>query len=349
VSGQTLSRTTITPQVKVKIPKKRQLAYVLLAAVVILALTYVLPPFRNYQLATVGAYLCVTAGLTVLTGLNGQLSLGHGALMATGAYTLAMTQNALAGRGQWTLLVGVAAAIVVTTAVGAVVGLAAARLRGPYLAGLTLAVAVVVPSIASTFDRTFNSDQGLSVAVDPPPLALGYSFPYERWQAWIAWTGALLTMLLLANLVSGRFGRNLKAVRDDEAAARLAGINVARTQVMAFVVSAACAGLGGALFAVLAQSVSPGAFPLTLSLFLLMAIVIGGLGSLTGALWGAVLLVALPAGTHSLTDSIDVSPAVAQRLEGNLPLAIFGVVLILVMLAAPGGIASLGKKLTRKA
>jgi len=344
-----LSRTRVTAPVTVKIPKKRQLAYVLLAAVVILALTYVLPPFRNYQLATVGAYLCVTAGLTVLTGLNGQLSLGHGALMATGAYTLAMTQNALAGKGQWTLLVSVAAAVVVTTAVGAVVGLAAARLRGPYLAGLTLAVAVVVPSITSTFDKTFNSDQGLSVAVDPPPLALGYSFPYERWQAWIAWTGALLTMLLLANLVSGRFGRNLKAVRDDESAARLAGINVARTQVMAFVVSAACAGLGGGLFAVLAQSVSPGAFPLTLSLFLLMAIVIGGLGSLVGAVWGALLLVALPAATHSLTDSIDVSAAVAQRLEGNLPLAIFGIVLILVMLAAPGGIASLGKKLTRKA
>lgn len=349
MSEQTLSKTTVTPRVNVIVPKRRQLLYVLLAAVVILALTYLLPPFRNYQLATVGAYLCVTAGLTVLTGLNGQLSLGHGALMATGAYTLAMTQNALAGRGQWTLLVSVAAAIVVTTAVGAVVGLAAARLRGPYLAGLTLAVAVVVPSITSTFDKTFNSDQGLSVAVDPPPLALGYSFPYERWQAWIAWTGALLTMLLLANLVSGRFGRNLRAVRDDEAAARLAGINVARTQVMAFVVSAACAGLGGALFAVLAQSVSPGAFPLTLSLFLLMAIVIGGLGSLTGAVWGALLLVALPATTHSLTDSIDVSPAVAQRLEGNLPLAIFGIVLILVMLAAPGGIASLGKKLTRRA
>ncbi len=349
MSEQTLSKTKFTPEVTVRIPRKRQLLYVLLAAVVILALTYVLPPFRNYQLATVGAYLCVTAGLTVLTGLNGQLSLGHGALMATGAYTLAMTQNALAGRGQWTLLVSVAAAIVVTTAVGAVVGLAAARLRGPYLAGLTLAVAVVVPSITSTFDKTFNSDQGLSVAVDPPPLALGYSFPYERWQAWIAWTGALLTILLLANLVSGRFGRNLKAVRDDEAAARLAGINVARTQVMAFVVSAACAGLGGGLFAVLAQSVSPGAFPLTLSLFLLMAIVIGGLGSLVGAVWGALLLVALPAATHSLTDSIDVSAAVAQRLEGNLPLAIFGVVLILVMLAAPGGIASLGKKFTRRA
>lgn len=327
--------------------KRWYIAVTLAAAVLVVALTYLLPPFRNYQFATVGAYLCVTAGLTVLTGLNGQLSLGHGALMATGAYTLALTQNALTGRGQWTLAVSTVAAIAVTTAVGAVVGLAAARLRGPYLAGLTLAVAVVVPSITSTFDRTFNSDQGLSVALDPPPLALGATFPYERWQAWLTWTGALLTMLLLANLIRSRYGRNLKAVRDDETAARLAGINVARTQVLAFVVSAACAGLGGALFAVLAQSVSPGAFPLSLSLFLVMAIVIGGLGSLAGALWGAVLLVALPALAHSATDAIDVSPAVAQRLEGNLPLAIFGAVLIVVMLAAPGGIASLGSKATK--
>ncbi|WP_041841472.1 branched-chain amino acid ABC transporter permease [Actinoplanes friuliensis] len=337
----TVAERVTTPRKTETRPRSRYLLWTVIAAVLIVALTYVLPPFRNYQLATVGAYLCVTAGLTVLTGLNGQLSLGHGALMATGAYTVAMVQEQLSGRGQWTLLVSVIAAILVTTVAGGIVGLAAARLRGPYLAGLTLAVAVVVPAITSTFDKTFNSDQGLSVYVDPPPLALGATFPYERWQAWLSWAGALLTMLVLATLVRGRFGRSLRAVRDDEAAARIAGVSVARTQVLAFVVSAACAGLGGALFAVLAQSVSPGAFPLSLSLFLVMAIVIGGLGSLAGAVWGAVLLVALPALTHSVTDSINVSPAVAQRLEGNLPLALFGITLVVVMLAAPGGIASL--------
>jgi branched-chain amino acid transport system permease protein len=335
------SKVAAAPRLPDPPRKHRYLLWTVAAAVLIVALTYVLPPFRNYQLATIGAYLCVTAGLTVLTGLNGQLSLGHGALMATGAYTVALVQEKLAGRGQWTLLIAVLAAIAVATVAGGIVGLAAARLRGPYLAGLTLAVAVLVPAIASTFDKTFNSDQGLSVYVDPPPLALGATFPYERWQAWLAWAGALLTVFLLATLVRGGFGRALRAVRDDEAAARIAGVNVARTQVLAFVVSAACAGLGGALFAVLAQSVSPGAFPLSLSLFLVMAIVIGGLGSLAGAVWGAFLLVALPALTHSVTDSIDVSPAVAQRLEGNLPLALFGVTLIVVMLAAPGGIASL--------
>nr|WP_296069669.1 branched-chain amino acid ABC transporter permease [uncultured Actinoplanes sp.] len=301
-------------------------------AAIIIGLTYALPPFRTYQLATVGAYLCVTAGLTVLTGLNGQLSLGHGALMATGAYTLALWQNKV------NLLVpGIVVAILVTTAVGAVIGLAAARLRGPYLAGLTLAVAVVVPSITSTFDETFNSDQGLPVALNPPPGTI----LVEQWQAWVCWAGALVTVLALAYLTRGRFGRDMRAVRDDETAAKLAGISVARTQVLAFVVSAACAGLAGALFAVLSQSVSPGAFPLTLSLFLLMAIVIGGLGRLAGALIGAVLLVVLPAIAQEIGEA-----AGSQRLEGNLSLTFFGVVLVVVMLAAPGGLAAL--KVPRK-
>ncbi|MEU4425907.1 branched-chain amino acid ABC transporter permease [Actinoplanes sp. NPDC024001] len=302
-------------------------------AAIVLALTYTLPPFRNYQLATVGAYFCVTAGLTVLTGLNGQLSLGHGALMATGAYTLALAQN------KWiNLPLSFLLAILVTTAVGAVIGLAAARLRGPYLAGLTLAVAIVVPSVTSTFDETFNSDQGLSVVLNPPPGTI----PMERWQAWLCWAGALVTVLLLVLLVRGRFGRDLRAVRDDETAAKLAGINVARTQVLAFVVSAACAGLAGALFAFLAQSVSPGAFPLTLSLFLVMAIVIGGLGSLIGSLLGAVLLVLLPTLSQSIAEQTG-----SHRLEGNLALVVFGVVLVVVMLAAPGGLASIRIKFRR--
>lgn len=322
----------------------RHLALTLAAAAVLLAVTYGLAPFRNYQLATVAAYLCATAGLTVLTGLSGQLSLGHGALMATGAYPVAFAQNEFRDRditGAWvlplSLSIGVAAALVA----GLVVGLAAARLRGPYLAGVTLAVAVIVPALTTAFDGVFNGDQGLSVYVAPPPLALGYDFPYERWQAWIALTGALLTMFLLANLVRSRYGRHFRAVRDDEVAARLAGINVARTQVLAFVVSAACAGLGGGLLAVLAQSVSPGAFSLTLSLFLVMAVVIGGLGRLAGAAWGALLLVLLPAASHSVTEALSLSPAAAQRLDGNLPLAIFGVTLVAVMLLAPGGVQGL--------
>jgi branched-chain amino acid transport system permease protein len=316
------------------------------AAGLLVALSYVLDPFRDYQLATAAAYLCAAAGLTVLTGLNGQLSLGHGALMALGAYTVALAQNEFSERNinaHWTLAVSVLAGVAVATAAGAVIGVAAARLRGPYLAGLTLVVAVAVPSIATIFGGVFHGDQGLSVYLLPAPAALGADFPFERWQAWLALAAAVLTMLLLANLVRGRFGRTLRAVRDDEVAAQLAGIRVARTRVLAFVVSAACAGLGGAMFAILAQSVSPSAFTLTLSLNLLLAVVVGGLGSLTGAAWGSLLLVLLPWLTDTLTGDLTLSPDLRQRLAGNLPLAAFGLLLIIVMIAAPGGVQGLLK------
>ena len=316
----------------------RTLLWSAAAAAALVAATAMLDPFRNYQLATIAAYLCATAGLTVLTGLNGQLSLGHGALMAIGAYTVAFAQKS------WdSLYLSLALAVVVTTVAGAIVGLAAARLRGPYLAGATLALAIAVPSITITFQSVFNSEQGLPVFLTPPE-----TLDIERWQALVAGGAAVLVMWLLANLSRSHLGRRMRAVRDNEVAASLAGIAVSRTQVLAFVISSACAGLGGALMAFLAQSVSPGAFPLTLSLFLLMAVVIGGLGSLAGALWGAVLLVALPDVIHSLTEGMVLEPAVASRLEGNLPLAIFGVTLIIVMLAAPGGLQGLFSRLLKR-
>jgi branched-chain amino acid transport system permease protein len=317
----------------------RNLLFTLAGAVVLLGLTYQLDSFRNYQLATVAAYLCATAGLTVLIGLNGQVSLGHGALMAIGAYTVALLQNAFSDAdvlGHWTLPVSLLAGTGAAVVAGAVVGLAAARLRGPYLAGVTLAVAVVVPAITTTFDGVFNGDQGLGVYVEPAPLFVAT----EQWQAWLAVAAALVVMLLLANLTRSRFGRNFQAVRDDEVAARLAGIHVARTQVIAFVVSAGCAGLGGGMLAVLAQSVSPSAFSLTLSLFLLLAVVVGGLGSLAGAVWGAIILVVLPELLNDLT--------VAQRLKGNLSLAIFGLTLIVVMVGAPSGIQGLVRSLQER-
>ena len=325
----------------------RHLIWVAVGAIAVYFISYGIEPFRNYQLATVAAYLCVTVGLTMLTGLNGQLSLGHGAFMACGAYTVALMQNEFSDRnllGNWTLLVSLPLGVVVASLAGLVIGMCAARLRGPYLAGVTLAVALVVPAFTTRFASVFNADQGLSVYVEPSPAALGPYFPPERWLAWIAIICALVAVLFVANLVQSRFGRSFKAVRDDEVAARLCGIHVARTQVLAFVVSAACAGLGGGVLAVISQSVSPSVFGLTLSLNLLLAIVLGGLGSLFGAAWGALLLVVLPYLTTEMTRSFEMSRAMANKLEGNLPLAIFGLTLIIVMLLAPGGIQGAFRK-----
>ncbi|GAA3520065.1 branched-chain amino acid ABC transporter permease [Aeromicrobium panaciterrae] len=322
----------------------RHAALAVIALVALVLLTYALPSFRNFQLATVGAYLCATAGLTVLIGQTGQLSLGHGALMATGAYSFALMANQLGENGSTGFLlviVPLLVAIVVAAIVGGLIGLAGARLAGPYLAGLTLALIIAIPTITTTWDGTLGGDQGLSVYVEPAPASLGASFPLEQWQAWIACAAAVLVMFLLANLVHSRFGRAMRAVRDDEVAARLCGIAVGRTKVVAFIVSAATAGLGGGILAMQTQSVSPGAYSLSFSLFLVMGVVVGGVGHLAGAVWGSLLLVALPDLTSSLLDHVDFSASAASKLDGNLALLIFGLVLIFVIVTAPRGLQGL--------
>jgi branched-chain amino acid transport system permease protein len=145
---------------------------------------------------------------------------------------------------------------------------------------------------------------------------------------------ALITLVLLANLARSRVGRSWRAVRDDEVAASLAGLNVARLQILAFVVSAACAGLGGALLAVVTGIVAPGAYTLTLSIALLTAAVLGGLGTLPGALWGSLVLVLVPTYLTNVASSHGLSGAASS----SIPIAAYGVVLIAVMLLFPSGI-----------
>jgi branched-chain amino acid transport system permease protein len=310
----------------------RHTAWALIAGAGLLVLSLMLGPYHNLQLAQIGYLTCATAGLTVLTGLGGQISLGHGAFMAVGAYTAALLLDHLS----WPLPLVMVAAAVVTALVGLIVGVGAARLYGPYLAGATLALAVGLPGLASYGPLTdwLGGQNGLSVTPSPPPLALGETFPLERWQAWISCLATVITMWFLANLTRGRFGRSLRATRDDEIAAALSGIRVARVRIITSIAAATCAGLGGALLAVVATLAAPGAFPLTLSLQLIAAIILGGLGSLAGAVWGSLILVLVPSWANDFADSAHLSHDVAS----NLPPAIFGVVLIGVMLLFPRGL-----------
>jgi branched-chain amino acid transport system permease protein len=310
----------------------RHTAWALAAVGALLVLTSLLGPYRNLQLAQVGYITCAAAGLTVLTGLSGQISLGHGAFMAIGAYTTALLLN----NWQWPLYAVFVAAAAVTALAGLIVGVAAARLHGPYLAGATLALAVGLPGLASygPLTKWLGGQNGLSVAPSPPPLALGETFPLERWQAWISCLAAVVTMWALANLIRSRFGRSLRATRDDEIAAALSGIRVARVRIIASVVATACAGLGGGLLAVVATLAAPGAFTLTLSLQLVAAIILGGLGSLAGAVWGSLILVLVPSWASDVATSANLSHDIAS----NLPPAIFGVVLIGVTLLFPLGL-----------
>jgi branched-chain amino acid transport system permease protein len=307
-------------------PLLRHLALALIGAVVLYFITSALSPYNNVLVGEIALYLIALAGLSLLTGTTGQISLGQGAFMAVGAYTAALLMTHTHVNFFLELLAAIAAAAVL----GAAIGISATRLRGPYLAGLTLLLALALPPIADKWSATFGGDQGLTTIV---PNAPGSVNP-EQWLAWIELSGALVTLVLLANLLSSRFGRSFRAVRDDEVAASLSGVHVARTKVTAFVVSAACAGLAGAFLGLSTGVVSTGEFPLTLSIELLAAMVLAGAGSLFGMWWGAILLVYVPQWSTSLSGDFGLGAGTSAYLAT----IIFGVVLIVVMIGAPTGI-----------
>ncbi len=299
-------------------------------AVVVLLISLAIGQFRDYQLAQVAATVVAVAGLTVLIGLSGQISIGNGAFMAVGGYTGALLFMHL----HWNLILIVIASTIAAAIVGAIFGVAAARLRGPYLAGATLMLAVALPFFATRFESVLGGDQGLGFFISVPGF-LGVSFTLTRWQAWVTSGWALIALLLLANLVRSKIGRSWRAVRDDEIAAALSGINVARLQILAFIVSAACAGLGGVLLSIWAGTVSESLFTLNLSILLLTACVLGGLGSLAGAIWGSALLVLIP----TFLENFAISHSfVSQSTSSAIPILAYGVVLIVVMLVFPRGI-----------
>ena len=307
----------------------RRLAVAIIVAAIVVFLSIKLNAFRDYQIAEIAVDVTAVAGLTVLTGLSGQISLGNGAFMAIGAYVTALLLLHLS----WPFYAVLVVAAAATAVAGAAVGVAAARLRGPYLAGATLLLGVALPAIAYAWPATFGGDQGLNVVFTTPAF-LGANFPLTRWQAWVSAAVALVTLILLANLQHSRIGRNWRAVRDDDVAAALDGINVAAARIRAFVVSATSAGLAGALLAIITGLVAPGAFTITLSIALLTAAVIGGLGSLAGALWGSLVIVLVP----TYVTDVATSHGLSSSVGSNIPVAAYGVVLILVMLVFPQGI-----------
>jgi len=330
------------PSRLIRLPEQPLLRHLVLAVVaggLLFWLTLVVSGYQNTELAEIGWYAIAIAGLSVLTGVSGQISLGHGAFVAIGAYAAGLMMEHFDLPLVVPIVVGVAAA----AALGAVIGLPAARLRGPYLAAVTLALALAVQALPDKFSSLFNGDQGIIVNQPTPPG----SVPAERWLAWITLFGAIVTMVVLANFLRSRFGRALRAVRDDEIAAAASGLNPARLRVLAFAVSAAAAGLAGSFFALWSGIVSPYSFSLVLSILLLAGMVIGGSGTLVGAWWGALALVYVPQWTASLSGRFNFPSGVSANLQN----AVFGLLLIVIIMLAPTGIqgwlTSLGSLLRR--
>ena len=291
-------------------------------------LSNVVDEWKAFQGATIAVYVVAIASIILLTGYTGQISLGHGALLAIGAYTAALTQIYF----HLPVWICFAAAVIVTSLFGAILGLAAARLTGPYLAGTTLALAVGLPSIANQFS-ILGGEQGISFDAGWPPLSFGEEFTQYKWFLWITSLAALISLWWIQNILRSRYGRAWRAIKNNEVAAELAGIHIARSKILAFTVSAGIAGMAGALLAAILNNVSPSAFPLALSFSLATGAVLSGVNTLGGVMIGAVALVAIPEIASSISNRWGGSGSVATLL----PDFIVSALLILTVFLAPKG------------
>ena len=283
---------------------------------------------RLYQGANLAMYTIGLASIVLLTGYSGQVSLGNGALMAVGAYSAALSLNNLKFPVWATFIVAIIAAAVF----GMILGFAAARLSGPYLAGTTLALAVGLPAIANQFS-IFGGEQGISFNIGMPPAKLGADFLLYKWFFWIATFLALISLFVTSNIVDSRFGRTWRAIRGNSLATELSGVNVGRSKVLAFSVSAGLAGLAGAVLAMTTSLVSPGSFALSLSFALVTGAVLAGISSLPGVMLGAVILVAIP----EIADVVAHRLGDSERVTTHLPGLIVSVLLILSVIFTPNG------------
>jgi len=314
--------------------KKRLLLFILLGWVLLLVGDRV-GELRQYQGSFVAMYSLAIASIILLTGYSGQLSLGHSALMAVGAYAGALSIN----NAHLHPVIALIIATLTAGVFGLILGVAVARLTGPYLAGTTLALAVSLPTLANQFP-ILGGEQGVVFDVGAPPARFGEGFSQYKWFFWISSLAALIMIWMISNLLNSRYGRTFRAIRDNQISAALAGINAGRVKVIAFAVSSGAAGLAGGLLVMLISGVSPSAFPLSLSFSLLTGAVVTGVYNLRGVMLGGLVLVAIPEIADSLTTRIGGSEGFTATLPGFLVSAL----LILAVLFAPNGPGHLIKR-----
>jgi branched-chain amino acid transport system permease protein len=302
------------------------------AAAVVLACTlpFVTSEYRLFQLTMVLVYAIALLGLNLLTGYNGQISLGHGAFYAIGAYAMAIA-TMHGGLPWWAaiplagLLCGVA---------GFLFGLPALRLEGPYLALATFGLALAMPQLLKypSFERWTGGVQGL--VLPEPAVPFGLPLSVDQWLYFLALATAIALFTVARNLLRGRIGRAIVAIRDHPIAAQAMGIDTARVKSTTFGVSAAFTGIAGALGALAVRFVAPDGFPIFLSIVFLVGSVIGGVASIQGALWGALFLQFVP------NFAGDVSTAA--------PWAIYGLAMLAFVYLMPSGVAGGVERLRAK-
>jgi branched-chain amino acid transport system permease protein len=300
---------------------RQKLLWFALLLLVLGVLPFVLPNYRVFQMTLAINYAIALLGLNLLTGFNGQISLGHGAFYAIGAYTAAILMDKFSVPYWLTIpLAGL-----VCLGAGFLFGLPALRLEPLYLALATFALGVAMPQILKYkhLESWTGGVQGIVINKPEPPSGLPLS--QDQWLYFFALAIALLMFWAAWNLLRGRVGRAIVAIRDHPVAAQAMGVNAALYKSLTFGVSAMYTGIAGALGAIAVQFVAPDSFNVFLSITFLVGVVIGGLASISGAIYGALF--------------IQFVPNIADQISKSAPWAIYGVFLIAFMYLMPLGIA----------
>ena len=286
--------------------------------------------YQLFQLTMVVVYAVAVLGLNLVTGFNGQISLGHGAFYAVGAYTTAILMDRF-DIPYWATLPASAA---VCAVVGFLIGLPALRLGGLYLALTTFALAVATPQLLKykLFEDWTGGVQGIVILKPEPPF--GLKITADQWLYLFTLGVGIVMFVLAANLVRGRIGRAMRAIRDQPTAAEAMGIDLALFKTRSFAISAMFTGVAGSLGAIAVQFVSPDSFSVFLSITFFVGMVVGGAASIGGAVAGALF--------------IEFVPNLAEHVSKAAPGAVYGIILIGFMFLLPGGMAAGLRGLARR-
>jgi branched-chain amino acid transport system permease protein len=300
--------------------------------------------------ADAGYILLLAFGLNIIVGYTGLLALGFAAFFAIGAYTYAFVASpqlataAHPGGIHWSFWIMLVVSAAVAAAFGAILGAPTLRLRGDYLAIVTLGFGEIVPQLFQNLDKWTGGPDGIA-AIDQPTL-FGYSFGFNPTPYYYLYFIVIcICLLLLTNLRYSRLGRAWMAIREDELAAEHMGINTMTAKLLAFSMGAAFAGIAGAIYAAKLSTVSPSGFDFNMSIMILAAIVLGGMGNLSGVLLGGGIIallnfLILPQASnwaHALGTKLNVAFLMSVDLT-QYRFMLYGIILVLVMLFRPEGL-----------
>lgn len=299
---------------------------------IVLAILLVIAPLLlpipvNQTLARVGVFAVAVLGLNVIMGYNGQVSLGQIFFVGLGAYATAYGVNA-----GWNIILVFLFTLLITGLAGLIIALAAARLGGLAIAMVTVALPVVGVPLAKRLSGLTGGSQGTSARFSSAPEWSGLA--NDQWQYYIVLVITAIVFLLVRNLVTGRFGRALQIVRENEAVAGSVGVSPYWYKVLAFSIAAMIGGVSGFLYMVVVQYTSPETLAFHHSINLLAAMVVGGSASIIGSLLGGIYYVMVPNFTN------DVAPTLTALIQG--------IILLAVLFILPGGLASLPRVLRRQ-